>query len=78
MPDHKIHRLIDKLLLGKEYPYVHKFADLILGKGHREKWGHKPSHILLTYLLTNDIDALISHILHIKSDKEICLQKKKS
>lgn len=83
MPSHKVHRLIDKLILGKEYPQVHKFADAILGKGHRKKWGHDVFHVLLLYKITKNINKkdrvnmLISHLMHIAVDNlETELKKK--
>jgi len=27
MPKHKIHRYIDKLFLGREFPHVHRWMD---------------------------------------------------
>lgn len=68
MPTHKIHRLIDKLILGKEYPLVHRYADAILGKGHRKKWGHTLFHTALLYLLTKKKEYAISHMAHILAD----------
>lgn len=65
----KEHETLDKLLLGKSYPKVHEFADLVKGPGHRKLWGHDLEHVLLTYLITKDRKATLSHILHILSDK---------
>lgn len=75
MPSHRMHRLIDRLLLNKGYPEVHKFADAVLGKGHRKKWGHDKTAVALTYFLTRDIDAVISHVLHIKADEYFSKKK---
>lgn len=73
----KEHELLDKLIIGKKYPYVHEFADLIKGPGHRKIWGHDVEHVLLTYLITKDRKAALSHVLHILSDKYDTNRKRK-
>lgn len=65
---HEEHKLIDKIFLGKEYDWVHKFADIVKGRGHRKKFGHDIESVLLTYLITKDKKATLSHILHILAD----------
>jgi len=60
---------LDKLVLNKEYPLTHKYADAVLGKGHRKKWGHTLVHTALLFLLTKRVDYAISHMLHILADK---------
>ena len=84
MPSWKIHRLMDKLVLGREYQDVHEFLDvpgtIINGsiKGHRKVWGHSPEYILLTYLLTRgDVDRTLSAWLHIELDKRLNYKKSK-
>lgn len=67
--------MIDRLILGREYEPVHKFADAVLGRGHRKKFGHDKTAVALTYLLTRDIDAVISHVLHIKADEYFSKKK---
>jgi len=69
MPQHWIHRKINKLVLGKEYDEINKFADLIKGINHRKKWGHDIKHVALTYLLTKDPKAALAHYLHILADE---------
>jgi len=68
MPSHRIHRLIDRLILKHECPIVHRYADAVLGKGHRKKWGHTLFHTALLYALTKRKDYAISHIAHILAD----------
>jgi len=70
MPSRKVHKLIDRLLLGREYEYVHKFKDYpskFLGPRHRVLF-----HDLLTDvaigLLTRDPKALASAVLHDLTD----------
>jgi len=77
MPSHKIHRLISKLLLGKEYPDVDRFADLISGPNHRKVWGHDKKSVLLTYILTKDPDRALAHCLHIAADNYFSKLKKR-
>jgi len=69
MPRHWVHRKINKLVLGKDYDFVNKFADLILGPHHRKKWGHDIKHVALTYFLTKDPKAALAHYLHIITDE---------
>jgi len=69
MPTHKVHRAIDRLLFGKEFPNVHRYADLILGKGHRKKWGHSIFHTTLLYLLTKRKEYALSHMAHVMADR---------
>jgi len=69
MPSHRIHRLVDRLLFGKEFPQVHDYADAVLGKGHRKKWGHSIFHTALLYLLTRKKEYAYSHFAHIMLDE---------
>ena len=68
MPSHRLHRKIDKLILGKPKPLVHRYADAVLGKGHRRAWGHSIFHTALLYLLTKRKDYAISHMAHVLAD----------
>ena len=84
MPSWRIHRLIDRIFLGKELQDVHEFLDIpgtiINGdiRGHRKVWGHSPEYILLTYLLTKgDIDKTLGAWLHIELDKRLNYKKSK-
>jgi len=69
MPTHRVHRFFDELVLKKKYPLVHKYADAVLGKGHRRAWGHSLVHTALLYLITKKSEYAISHMLHILADK---------
>lgn len=72
MPGHRLHRLVDRLFLGREYPLVHRLADYpyrLLGPRHRILFHNERIHPLLTAVLLGDIDAGISHYLHIRLDK---------
>lgn len=83
MPSHRVHRWFDRLLLGKEYKTPHKFADAILGRGHRKAWGHSPLHTALLYLITKNVNKkdrvnmAISHLLHIAVDNMETEMKKR-
>ena len=70
-PSHKVHRWLDEIILKKKdgYKIVHKYADAVLGKGHRRKWGHSIAHTALLYLITKKPEYAISHMLHILADK---------
>lgn len=51
MPSHKIHRLIDKLVLGKEMEHVHLIKDapykIFPGKKHREWFHDRTTNLIL-------------------------------
>ncbi|MFQ6064224.1 MAG: hypothetical protein ACE5L6_01995 [Candidatus Bathyarchaeia archaeon] len=72
MPRHKTHRKVDRLVLGREYEWVHKLLDTAapaLGPSHR-KVGHDQESAGLIFLLSRgDLKALISAELHIALDK---------
>ena len=83
MPTHRVHKWFDRLLFKKEYPQVHRFADAILGKGHRSRWGHSPFHTALLMYITKNINKeervnmAFSHLLHIAADNLETQMKKK-
>ena len=74
-PNHEVHRYIDKLFTGKEYPDVHKSLDwpvFVLGRGHRVLFHDYPTAIVLARKKHPfDPNAEIIPILHIDFD-EIC------
>jgi len=78
MPSWKIHRLLDKLILGKEHKDVHEFLDIpgtLLNNGnifgHRKYWGHTYDYVILVYLLSKDTDKTLSAWLHLIADKKV-------
>ena len=79
MPSHKIHRLIDRLIIGKEYKHVHRVLDKPykwLGKKHRVS-RHNIPFVLLRFGLSEEF---IAGCLHILADKVITgktIKKKK-
>jgi len=68
MPSHRIHKLVDKIFLGREYPDVHRDLDepaKWLGKRHRIL-RHDPLYVFLRY--HNNPKKMISGLLHIITD----------
>jgi len=68
MPSHKIHRMISKLVLGKDYRKLHKYLDmpfLVFGKRHRILF-----HDLLTVAMLQKVDPKLgaAAALHILLD----------
>jgi len=64
MPKHKIHRYIDPLFLGKEFPHVHRWMDepyKLLGRKHRIL-RHSPQEVIIKYGLS---DEALGGLLHI-------------
>jgi hypothetical protein len=77
MPKHKIHRLIDKIFLGEEFPDVHVWIDKpykYLGRKHRIL-RHTPISIVAKYGFTNR--KTLSGLLHILDDFGSSKVKKK-
>jgi len=78
LPSHRVHRLIDRLLLGREYPEVHRYIDepyKVLGPRHRVL-----RHDLLTVLQLASIDPAYgaSALLHILADYGSSYLKRKA
>jgi hypothetical protein len=68
LPSHKVHRAVDRLLLGREYEDVHAWMDepfRWLGPKHRIL-RHDPLSIAVRYW--NDPDRALSAFLHIVAD----------
>ena len=70
MPSHQVHKLVDKLVLGRKYPHVHKLKDKpykVLGRYHRVI-GHDPFFNLLIACIFGP-DAFLSACLHDLTDR---------
>ena len=68
MPSHKVHRLIDRLFLGKEHEEVHAYLDApyrYLGPRHRIL-RHSFEEIAAKYW--NDPERFLSAYLHLIAD----------
>lgn len=66
---HRIHRLIDRLVLGREHGDVHRWMDepaRYLGERHRSL-RHTPLEVLLKYW--DNPEKALSGLLHILADK---------
>jgi hypothetical protein len=67
MPSHKVHRLIDRIFLGEEFPDVHHWIDepyKYLGRKHRIL-RHTPIEIIAKYGFSK---RAMSGLLHILAD----------
>jgi len=76
MPEHKVHLLIDKIILGKEYKHVHRTLDepyKWLGSRHRVS-RHDP---LWAFLRFGFSEEFISACLHIATDYGVSEAKRK-
>jgi len=68
LPSHRVHRVVDRMLLGRECPSVHRFLDepyKLLGSRHRIL-----RHDLLTILALAAQDPVLgaSALLHVLTD----------
>jgi len=71
MPSHEIHKRIDKLILGKEFPQVHEFLDkpaAWVKTGHR-RFRHDEDILGWVLLAKRDVRAAASALLHLLADK---------
>lgn len=79
MPDKQAHLRIDRLLLGKEYPFVHETLDAatqVLGPHHR-RYTHNQETVLAIFLRSGgDLGALVAAEAHILADREYSRSKK--
>jgi len=79
MPSHKIHRIIDKLLTGREYGWVHELLDVgvkQLGPQHRRLTHNQETCGLIFLLSGGDIGALVSAEAHLLADEEFTRSKR--
>ena len=82
MPSHKTHRLISRLILGKEYPEVDRWLDQpcrYLGPRHRIL-RHTPAEVIAKFGIS---DKALAGLLHIALDYAVSeakreLKRKKS
>ena len=77
MPDWKTHRIVERILLGKNTG-IEKLIDIPPSGNtnpfkHREEWGHDDFALILTYLLdtTEDKDLFKAHVIHLWLDYNI-------
>lgn len=73
MPSWRLHRLVDKIVLGREYPEVHRALDLPylwLGPKHRILFHDPITATMMGYAIAGPRGAL-SALLHITLDREL-------
>jgi len=78
VPSRRIHSMVTRMLLGKDYEWLHCLIDFPsrwLGKRHRILM-HSDVDPLITLVMTGDPDAALAHYLHIKLDR-MCSRDKK-
>jgi len=67
IPAHRIHRRIDKLLFGREYPEVHRFLDSMASLGGKHR-ALPPHDVWSLMIYTQDPQRILSGIIHILTD----------
>jgi hypothetical protein len=73
MPTHKVHKLVNKLVLKKEHEDVNLLLDYPykwLKGGHRVLFHDEKTTPLAVYLITKDKDKALAAYLHIMLDKK--------
>jgi hypothetical protein len=74
MPSHRVHRFMDKLYFGKEYPMVHRHMDepyKYFKKNHRILFHNYASAYVIARHYYPDSNAVWSGYMHIRTD-ELC------
>ncbi len=64
MPSHDIHKMVDRIVLGREYEHVHKWMDepvKWLGVKHR-MCRHNPLILLMRFGISDDFVAAMLHL----------------
>jgi len=77
MPSHRVHRALDRLVLGRELPFVHRFKDKpfkVLGRRHRVVFHDPATNIILGLLFGPE--AMVSGFLHDLADHAESLARK--
>jgi hypothetical protein len=75
MPSHKVHRILDRMIFGREYPDVHNLMDItapVQGSHHRTSISHNPLFILA---ITRDRNKFLSAMLHQALDMNVSYAK---
>jgi hypothetical protein len=73
MPSREVHLLLDKLVLGKGYPRVHKTLDLPslwMGARHRSLM-HDVLTAMFVGLLVGNSEGAMSALMHVWLDKQL-------
>ncbi|MCR6691571.1 MAG: hypothetical protein MRT15_04205 [archaeon YNP-LCB-003-016] len=67
MPSHRVHKLIDRLILGRSYGRVHRYMDSLsfLGPWHRFLPPHDPFSLLIH---AENPQEIFSGLMHISTD----------
>lgn len=79
MPKHKVHKLVDRLLLGKAHPKVHKTIDApykLLKRKHRAVFHTPIEGFAIGAITEQSIEGGISGVLHVVVDKQTTKHKK--
>jgi hypothetical protein len=67
VPSHRVHKLIDRLILGRSYGRVHRYMDSLpfLGPWHRLLPPHDPISLLI---YADSPKEILSGVLHLSLD----------
>lgn len=70
MPQHEIHFNIDDLLIGKKFPDVHQFMDILSGEGpnHRRLF-HDDKTVMEVYQATGSWESAWAAYYHLVADR---------
>jgi hypothetical protein len=68
---HRHHKLLDRILFGREYGEVHRFMDwpARIFKSEHRKYRHDLETALLMLLKHKDVNAMNSALMHIALDR---------
>jgi hypothetical protein len=78
MPKHKVHLYVDRTVLGKAHPKVHKALDApikLLGKKHRVVFHSLPEAFAIGALAESSFEGGFAGVLHVITDTQTTKHK---
>jgi hypothetical protein len=78
MPKHKVHVYVDRIVLGKAHPKVHKALDApikLLGKKHRILFHTLPEAFAIGALTESSLEGGFAGVLHVITDTQTTRHK---
>jgi hypothetical protein len=73
MPKHKVHLYVDRTVLGKAHPKVHKALDSpikLLGRKHRVVFHSLPEAFAIGALAESSLEGGLAGVLHVITDTQ--------
>jgi hypothetical protein len=78
MPKHKVHTYVDRIVLGKPHPKVHKALDApikLLGRKHRVVFHSLPEAFAIGTIAESSLEGGFAGVLHVITDTQTTKHK---